>query len=393
MLRRMLDPGQVPPEVARARALSALWTFPGILMSAFVIGWGAEAAQFLVSRGLALALLAWLQTLPEFAVEAVIAWHRDIPLMTANFTGSLRLLTGLAWPLIYFTSAWEARRRGVRDYKVLLHKEDAVGVMALLPPLLYFVFIWAKGSLTLVDSGVLLVFYAAYLWAVSRMPPEDLEEMSDLPRVPRLALGLPRPWSALAILGLFVLGGVVLALVAHPFLESMLGLAVSLGVSQFVFVQWVSPFLSEFPEKVTAFNWARKPGKAAMALMNMVSSNVNQWTVLVAMIPMVYCTSLGHVEAIPFDAHQRMEILLTLAQGFLGLLLLINLQFAWYEAVGLFVLWLFQFLFPNSHVFVTGVYFGWCALEVARGLTGRRPLTALKVLPELLRTGRLRDTH
>src|SRR5206468_9284366 len=31
--------------------------------------------QFLISQGLALAILAWLQTLPEFAVEAVIAWQ------------------------------------------------------------------------------------------------------------------------------------------------------------------------------------------------------------------------------------------------------------------------------------------------------------------------------
>jgi len=392
MLRRMLDPGQVPPEVARARALSALWTFPGILFSAFVIGWGAEAAQFMVSRGLALALLAWLQTLPEFAVEAVIAWHRDIPLMTANFTGSLRLLTGVAWPLIYFTSAWGARKRPRADggrYRVEMHREDAIGVMALLPPLLYFLWIWAKGSLTMVDSAVLLVLYAAYLVAVSRMPPEEMEELSDLPVVSRRALLLPRPWNAVAVLGLFVLGGIILYFVAHPFLESMLGLAVSLGVSQFVFVQWVSPFLSEFPEKVTAFNWARKPGKAPMALMNMVSSNVNQWTVLVAMIPMVYCASLGRIEPIPFDGHQRMEILLTLAQGFLGFMLLINLVFTWYEAVGLFVLWLFQFMFPDSHVFVTAVYFAWCGVEVVRILLGRRPLTALRVLPELLRHGRL----
>jgi cation:H+ antiporter len=391
MLRRMLDPGQVPPDVARARALTARWTFPGVLLSAFVIGWGAEAAQFLVSRGLALALLAWLQTLPEFAVEAVIAWERDIPLMTANFTGSLRLLTGIGWPLIYFTSAWGAKRRGVRNYRIEMHREDAVGVMALLPPLLYFVWIWAKGSLTLVDSAVLLIMYTVYLLAVSRMPPEEMEDLTDLPVIPRRALALPAPWNGLAILGLFVAGGVVLYFVAHPFLESMLGLAVSLGVSQFVFVQWVSPFLSEFPEKVTAFNWARKAGKAPMALMNMVSSNVNQWTVLVAMIPMVYCTSLGHIEPIPFDGHQRLEILLTLAQGFLGFMLLINLVFAWYEAVGLFVLWLFQFMFPDSHLFVSGVYFAWCGVELVRIMLGRRPLTALKVLPELLRTGRLKD--
>ena len=60
---------------AGASALSALWTFPSILASAFLVAWGAEAAQFLISQGVALALLAWLQTLPEFAVEAVIAWE------------------------------------------------------------------------------------------------------------------------------------------------------------------------------------------------------------------------------------------------------------------------------------------------------------------------------
>src|SRR6185503_11565119 len=88
-------------------AASAVWTFPSVLGSAILIAWAAEAAQFLVSQGLALAILAWLQTLPEFAVEAVIAWDAGVTmrtstnhyevrhataLMTANFTGSLRLI-------------------------------------------------------------------------------------------------------------------------------------------------------------------------------------------------------------------------------------------------------------------------------------------------------------
>src|SRR5215813_15125323 len=81
-------------------AVSALWTFPSVLGSAMIIAWAAEAAQFFISQGLALAILAWLQVMPEFAVEAAIAWNRDVPLMTANFTGALRLLTGLGWPMI-----------------------------------------------------------------------------------------------------------------------------------------------------------------------------------------------------------------------------------------------------------------------------------------------------
>src|SRR5262245_23756367 len=159
----MLDPGNIPPDIAKARALGAAWTFPGVLLASFIIGWGAEAAQFLVSQGLALAMLAWLQTLPEFAVEAVIAWHRDVPLMTANFTGSLRLLTGLAWPMIFFVSYFSLKRRvPITEHRVVLNAEHAVSVVSLLPPLLYFTVIWAKATLTLLDSAILLFLYCLY---------------------------------------------------------------------------------------------------------------------------------------------------------------------------------------------------------------------------------------
>src|SRR5437763_16562681 len=90
--------------------LSAFWTFPTILFSSFVIAWAAEAAQFLMSQGLALAILAWLQTLPAFADEAVIAWQAgEDPAKThlaiATFPGSLRPVAGLAWPIISFVAA------------------------------------------------------------------------------------------------------------------------------------------------------------------------------------------------------------------------------------------------------------------------------------------------
>src|SRR5258705_8015368 len=98
-------------------AASAVWTFPSVLGSAILISWAAEAAQFLISQGLALAILAWLQTLPEFAVEAAIAWDAGknperAHLPIANLTGAIRLLLGLGWPVIYFVFAFFGRRQG-----------------------------------------------------------------------------------------------------------------------------------------------------------------------------------------------------------------------------------------------------------------------------------------
>jgi cation:H+ antiporter len=377
---------------ARA-AFEALWTFPSILVSAFVVAWGAEAAQFFVSQGLALALLAWIQVLPEFAVEAVIAWHRDIPLMTANFTGALRLLTGLGWPMIWMVQALARRKRREPGFfaAIELDVEHSAEVVGLVPPLLYFVWIVVKGSLDLVDAGVLLALYGAYLVVLNRIPPKEHEEIEDVARVPRAILALPAWPRALAIVGLFVAGGVLLYLTAHPFLNSMLGLAAVTGVSQFVFVQWVAPFLSEFPEFTTTSYWARGRGKAGLALMNMASSNINQWTVLAAMIPIVYSLSLGYPAGVPITEH-RVEVLLTILQGMLGVVILSNLRFEAYEALGLFALWLVQFLWPGSRVGMCWVYGAWLALEVATSPWRPGRVRAFQAFPRLWRMAGRRRT-
>ncbi len=372
--------------VVKASPLTALWTFPSILFSAFLVAWGAEAAQFLISQGLALAILAWLQTLPEFAVEAVIAWEAGkdpsrIHFAIANFTGSIRLLVGLGWPLVYFVSAFFAARTGKRKTwdPIVFDDEHSIEVIGLFPPLAWFAVIWWKGSLGLIDAAVLTLCYVTYLLVLLKMPPRegDLEEVEDLPAVSRWALSLGPGKRGWAIGGIFVVGGAILACSAHAFVESMLAMAVSFGIAPFVFVQWVAPFLSEFPEKLSAFNWARQITKAPMAVMNLVSSTINQWSILSALIPVIYSISRGTPSAIAFDPHQRQEILLTILQSGLGWLLLLNMNLAAFEAGLLFVLWLVQFALPGTREAMVWVYIAWCVFEIGRIAMGRRSIHAL----------------
>src|SRR3954463_7134595 len=120
-------------EVSRVSPATALWTTPAILFSAMLIAWAAESAQFFIAQGFALAILAWLQTLPEFAVEAVLAWKQQVPLLLANLTGALRLLTGLGWPMIYATAAFFYRRRHNKPLReIVLEREHCVEVVGLL---------------------------------------------------------------------------------------------------------------------------------------------------------------------------------------------------------------------------------------------------------------------
>src|SRR5216117_372532 len=159
-----------------------------------------------------------------------------------------------------------------------------------------------------------------------RNPPREMKSLEHAPVMSRWAYRQPGWKQTMAIGGLFVVGGALLYVTAHPFLNSMIALAAAAGISQFFLVQWVAPFLSEFPEFVSTFSWARRVTQAPMALMNIVSSNINQWTILAAMIPLVYGFShLHHHGAwadFPFDAGQRIEIVLTLLQTALGVMLL-----------------------------------------------------------------------
>ncbi len=353
-------------------AIHTLWTFPAIIFAAILIAWAAECGQFYISQGLALAVLAWVQTLPEFAVEAAIALEaakdpEKIHLMTANFTGSLRLFVGFGWPMVYFVALFFSgeplydKRTGFR--RIVMEDENCVTIVSLVPALVYFLYIYFKGTLTIADGVALAAIYSAYLWILSKLPPQDAEGVDDLGRVPRALMRLPKAQSILAILGVFIAGALILWFGAHPFLDSMLALAAMLGISQFVFVQWVAPFLSEFPEKLSAFHWAQQVKKAPMALTNFVSSSVNQWTVLVATVPFIYSYGMGQPTVIHFDEHQKTEILLTIIQSYLGFLFLVSMDFSFPEAVGLFLLWLLQFFVPQLREEIIWIYGAWAAWQ------------------------------
>lgn len=344
-----------------------IWPLIVVLLSAFVIGWAAETAETFISRALALSILAWLQTLPEFAVEAALAWSQQRSLMIANLTGSLRLLVGLGWPMIFFTQFYfQGMRRKVFISKIELGKEDALSVLFLFISTLYFIVVLAKGSLTCWDSVVLIGIYLVYLAILFKLPCHEVEDPEDLPWIGKKIVKLQRGPRIGATIGLFAVGGVALYLSVEPFIHSLEKWALAAGISTFVFIQWVSPFLSEFPEKLSAFNWARQKGKAPMAFMNMVNSNINQWTMLAAMIPIVFNISLQRFEPITFDEVHHAELALTLAQSILAALILLDLSFSLPEAALLFILWFVQFIQPGLREEITYVYVAWIAFELAK---------------------------
>jgi cation:H+ antiporter len=183
-------------------------------------------------------------------------------------------------------------------------------------------------------------------------------------------------------LACFVSGGTLIYFAAEPFLGSLVALAAAAGLPSFLVIQWLAPVISEFPELASTFYFARQEQKASMALMNIASSNINQWTLLVAMLPFVFSLSLGTPSGFAFDAEQKSELLLTIGQSLVAMIFLINMEFAWWEALAMFLLFAIQFVLPaffgdSVRIWITAGFLVWSAVGLLLFIVRRPKRNAL----------------
>ena len=196
-----------------------------------------------------------------------------------------------------------------------------------------------KHSITLVDSVILVSIFVVYTIRVSGAPAEEPHLVG-----PARYIGTFKTANRRAItLGMVVFAAAVILLCAEPFAEALVASGEELGISEFLLVQWLAPLASEAPELLVAGLFAWRLNSNA-ALGTLVSSKVNQWTLLVGTLPVVFAISSGTLHGLPIDATQREELFLTAAQSFFAVAVLLNLRLSLKEAGFLFGLFWAQFI-------------------------------------------------
>jgi cation:H+ antiporter len=323
-----------------------------IVGAAFLLSWAAEALQVDVSAGLALGLLALIAVLPEYIVDGTFAWRAaedpsQAHFAVANMTGANRILIGLAWPVVVLIGYIRFRRRSVQ-----LDDGHSLELVVLLVASLYAITIPFKDTISLVDFGVLFLIFAVYIWRLSKLPAEEphlvgpAKAIAALPRATRRAVTI--------VMG--IAAAIVVLLVAEPFAEALIETGTELGIDEFLLVQWLAPLASEAPEFVVVgiFAWR---GATTAAMGTLVSSKINQWTLLVGMLPVIYSIALGEATGLPLDGRQKDELELTAAQTLAAVALMLDRRLSWRGASTLAVLFVAQFFLRGHLVGFTYVYF------------------------------------
>ncbi len=321
--------------------LEAILPGLSIFGAAFLLSWGAELAQLEISQALALAFLALMAVLPEYAVDMYLAWTAaKNPAYTAyaaaNMTGANRILIGFGWPVILLCY-WLKKRK----HEIRIDHGQRIELVTLVVATCYAFIIPIKGSFSLIDTVILGGLFAVYVVQSSKAHHEEPELEGPPAQIARLPRGLRR----LITIALFLVPGYVIFISAEPFAEGLLHAARGLGIEEFLLIQWLAPLASESPEFIVSMLFALR-GNAKAGLGTLVSSKVNQWTLLIGMLPLVYAVSSGRPAAMHLDPRQAEELLLTAAQSLLAVVILANWSFGMGEGLLLLGLFIGQLLVP-----------------------------------------------
>ena len=276
-------------------ALSVLIFGIGIVAGAFLLSWAAEVAQLDVSASLAIAVLALIAVLPEYVIEFVLARDAgasfnlvtrettvEISRVAANVTGSNRLLIGLGWSAVILIY-WLKRRRPL-DMRGELGLEITMLTIATLATLaIFFIrqvpFILAVG---------LVGLFVVYLWISSTKKVVQ----PDLVGAAAMLGTLPNARRRAMVIFMFAYSAVVIIMAAEPFVHGLIETGTEIGIDEFTLIQWVAPLASESPEIIVAVLFSLRANPVA-GLTALISSGVNQLTLLVGSMVLVFSATAG----------------------------------------------------------------------------------------------------
>ena len=348
-----------------------------VLGASFLLAWGAETAEKDVPRAFAIAVLAVLAVAPEYAVDALYAWNagaggataeacseltaaqieaqatpiaeacHNANLAVANMTGANRILIGIGWAGIALFTVWRAfdtkdpavqDREGWLGDAVQLDRDIATEITFLFAATMWAFLVPLGGGIDAIDTIVLVGIYVAYIALILK---SDIEHEEEQVGVPEYLQSWSLPWRPVAVLTLFGYSGVMIFTAVEPFAHGLEQIGLNNGIPEFFMIQWIAPLASESPELIVVAVLVNK-ARSTAGFNALISSKLNQWTLLIGTLAVVFSLSFGTYGVLPFDDKQAAEIWITAAQSYFALALLCNFEISVRESLVLFGLFISQ---------------------------------------------------
>ena len=359
--------------MAENNLLNMLLWLGELTLASWILSYGAEhLSEKYGAKFVGRVLLSIATTLPEIAIVIYAAAGGSYGVAIGSGLGSNLLMMTLGLAIMLIIATTRLSKAPLKHIDVSTFKND----MFFLIIAAVISFILFLDGYNYIDGFIFLGIFGGYfVLSLYEMRKEKREKVIDASSTStysnnpsannnnnndinnkKLIIEKDIPYNNkkfLKALGAFFIGAIGILIGAEPFIHSLEGFSVEVGISAVILAVIISPIAGEMPEKISMMLLARKGAAgAAIAIANVLGSKILNNTLLLAVAVFAAMYSFGFYETIEITEILYYQIILVTIVTVIAVVPMfrkkIGLRFGMILLFMYIIGILIQFLFPGS---------------------------------------------
>jgi cation:H+ antiporter len=354
--------------MAENNLFTMLFWLGELTFASWILSYGAEhLSEKFGAKFVGRVLLSIATTLPEIAIVIYAAAQGSFGIAIGSGLGSNLLMMTLGLAIMLIIATTRLSKAPLKQIDVSTFKNDMIFLIlaAIISFVLFldgFNYIDAFIFMGLFAGYIILSLYEMRIENREKISNKNIDKNSNNNNQNNKELIVEQDISNdtnedkkkfLKAIGTFFLGAIGILFGAEPFIHSLEGLSVEIGISAVVLAVIISPIAGEMPEKISMMILARKGAAgASIAIANVLGSKILNNTLLLAVAVFAAMYSFGFDKVIEMTEILYYQIILVTIVTILAVLPMfrrkIGLRFG-FVLLFMYIICIFiQFLFPQD---------------------------------------------
>src|SRR5215204_5606928 len=342
--------------MAENNLVTMLFWLGELTLSSWILSYGAEhLSEKFGAKFVGRVLLSIATTLPEIAIVIYAAAQGSFGIAIGSGLGSNLLMMTLGLSIMLIIATTRLSKAPLKQIDVSTFKNDMI--FLILAAIISFVLF--LDGFNYIDGFIFMGLFVGYIiLSLYEMRVEKRDKIANKNKELIVEQNISHDPNEdkkkfLKAIGTFLLGATGILFGAEPFIHSLEGLSVEIGISTVVLAVIISPIAGEMPEKISMMILARKGAAgASIAIANVLGSKILNNTLLLAVAVFAAMYSFGFDKVIEMTEILYYQIILVTIVTILAVLPMfrkkIGLRFG-FVLLSMYIICIFiQFLFPQN---------------------------------------------
>lgn len=325
-----------------------------LTFSSWLLSYGAEhLSERYGAKFVGRVLLSIATTLPEIAIVIYAAASGAYGIAIGSGLGSNIMMMTLGLAIMLIISTTRLSKAPLKMIDVSTFKNDKIFLLATaVISLILFLdgYDYVDG---IIFVGIFIVYIFIALYEMKLEMKENLFKDNAKEIGNKNNLGKRNNKKMVIAVGVFLAGAFGILIGAEPFIHSMQGFSVEVGISAIVLAVILSPIAGEMPEKISMMILARKGAAgASIAIANVLGSKILNNSLLLAVAVFAAMVNFGFYETIEITEILFYQIILATLVTIIAVIPMfrrkIGLQFGFMLLFLYIVSILIQFILPQN---------------------------------------------